>query len=63
MILNADDKQLNAWVSTKRICSYRSNEEEERDIKRFKLLGKNKKRKEKIFNALAPLKNDDEKKV
>ncbi|TRY76750.1 hypothetical protein TCAL_08550 [Tigriopus californicus] len=40
-VLNAPDRELNSWVSLKKTCSYRPNEEEQHDIDTFKQRGNN----------------------
>lgn len=40
-VLNAPDRELNAWVSLKKTCSYRPTEEELHDIDKFKQRGNN----------------------
>ncbi|KAI1728417.1 protein KRI1 like protein [Ditylenchus destructor] len=50
-ILKADDKQLNAWVSVHRVSQYRSNEEEDREIRSFKRKAMNTEKKKKIFQS------------
>nr|CDS28862.1 protein KRI1 [Hymenolepis microstoma] len=55
-ILKADEKELNRWVSVKTICAYRTEEEEERDLRKYhsaKMLSK----KTKLIPSL--LENED----
>merc|ERR1740128_772463 len=51
-LLNADDKELNAWVSLRKTCQYRSAEEERRDVHVFKNKGKNLQLKKKILPSV-----------
>ncbi|CAG9540629.1 unnamed protein product [Cercopithifilaria johnstoni] len=50
-LLSADDRQLNAWVSLKKVTAYRSETEELYDIKAYKKKALNFLRKKKIFST------------
>ena len=51
-VLALPDRELNAWSSLKNTCSYRTKEEEERDITVFKQKGSNMHLKKKILPSL-----------
>uniref|UniRef100_A0A0R3RM49 Protein KRI1 homolog n=1 Tax=Elaeophora elaphi TaxID=1147741 RepID=A0A0R3RM49_9BILA len=50
-LLNADDRQLNAWASLKKATAYRSEAEELYDIKAYKKKAQNLLKKQKIFST------------
>ncbi|KAM3719350.1 Protein KRI1 [Dirofilaria immitis] len=50
-LLNADDRQLNAWASIKKATAYRSEAEELYDIKAYKKKALNPLRKKRIFST------------
>ncbi|VDK74290.1 unnamed protein product [Litomosoides sigmodontis] len=50
-LLNADDRQLNAWASLKKVTAYRSEAEELYDIKAYKKKALNLPKKKKIFST------------
>ncbi|VDL18577.1 unnamed protein product [Hymenolepis diminuta] len=56
-ILKADEKELNRWVPVKTMCAYRTEEEEERDLRRFHSM-KVLRRKTELIPSL--LKDDEE---
>ena len=51
-ILSAPDRELNAWASLKKTCQYRSDAEEQKDIKEYLSKGKNVNLKKKILPSL-----------
>lgn len=51
-ILKCRDKELNAWVSVKKMSQYRSTDEEEREVKIFESKGKNERKKKNILLSL-----------
>uniref|UniRef100_A0A915PDI5 Protein KRI1 homolog n=1 Tax=Setaria digitata TaxID=48799 RepID=A0A915PDI5_9BILA len=50
-LFNADDRQLNAWASLKKVTAYRSEAEELYDIKAYKKKALNISKKKRIFNT------------
>ncbi|XP_062566449.1 protein KRI1 homolog [Saccostrea cucullata] len=56
-ILKCRDKELNAWVSVKKMSQYREKDEEEREVKIFESKGKNQRKK---MNVLLSLKEEAE---
>jgi len=59
-ILTADDKELNAWVSLRKTCQYRSAEEERRDVHAYKIKQKNEQLKKKILPSIFTTDKDKE---
>lgn len=53
-ILNADDRELNAWCSLKKTSQYRSTDEETRDRHVFRNKAKNFEKKKKILSSVYP---------
>ena len=51
-ILNAPDRELNSWASLKKTCQYRSNEDEDKDIKEYAKKKNNVSLKKKILPSL-----------
>ena len=51
-VLSAPDKELNAWCSLRKTCSYRPDEEERRDVAVFRGKGKNTELKRKVLPSL-----------
>ena len=51
-VLSAPDKELNAWCSLRKTCSYRADEEERRDVAVFRGKGKNFELKKKVLPSL-----------
>jgi len=51
-ILVADDKELNAWVSLRKTCQYRSQDDERRDQHVFRNKGKNVELKQKLLPSI-----------
>lgn len=51
-ILKCRDKELNAWVSVKKMSQYRTTDEEEREVKIFESKGKNERKKKNILLSL-----------
>ncbi|XP_061197414.1 protein KRI1 homolog [Saccostrea echinata] len=51
-ILKCRDKELNAWVSVKKMSQYREKEEEEREVKIFESKGKNQRKKMNVLLSL-----------
>ncbi|XP_015775470.1 PREDICTED: protein KRI1 homolog [Acropora digitifera] len=51
-VLACPDKELNTWVSVKRLQQYRSQSEENKDIKRFRQRGRNMSKKKRILFSL-----------
>ena len=51
-ILSAPDRELNAWASLKKTCQYRSDAEEQKDIKEYLRKGTNVNLKKKILPSL-----------
>lgn len=58
-LLFADDKELNRWVSLKKTCQYRDDDEEIRDGKVYANKSKNLALKKKIFQSIYGDKKDD----
>merc|ERR1711909_77810 len=61
-VLSAPDRELNAWCSLKKTCSYRTPEEEKHDVFTFRNKGKNPHLKKKILPSLFvdPLEDESE---
>ncbi|XP_041475852.1 protein KRI1 homolog isoform X3 [Lytechinus variegatus] len=51
-ILRSREKELNQWVSLKKTCQYRSEEEEKRDILLFQKMAQNEGKKKRIFLSM-----------
>lgn len=51
-VLSCEDKELNKWVSLKKMSQYRTDEEEKRDVRKFKRLSKQPLWKHKILTTL-----------
>nr|XP_054763958.1 protein KRI1 homolog [Lytechinus pictus] len=51
-ILRSREKELNQWVSLKKTCQYRSEEEEKRDITLFQKMAQNEGKKKRIFLSM-----------
>ena len=51
-MLSAPDKELNAWCSLRKTCSYRDDEEERRDVAVFRGKSKNFELKKKLLPSL-----------
>ena len=51
-ILLADDKELNQWCSLKKICQYRDDDEEMKDIRKYNSKKNNLELKKKILKSL-----------
>ncbi|XP_065905108.1 protein KRI1 homolog isoform X2 [Dysidea avara] len=51
-ILTCDDKELNKWVSLKKMSQFRSDDEEKRDVRKYKKMSKQVSWKHKILNSL-----------
>ena len=51
-ILNAPDRELNSWASLKKTCQYRSNEDEDKDIKEYAKKKNNLSLKKKVLPSL-----------
>ena len=51
-MLSAPDKELNAWCSLRKTCSYRDDEEERRDVAVFRGKGRNFELKKKVLPSL-----------
>jgi len=59
-ILNAKDPELNAWVSLKKSCQYRSEAEEKHDVHVYRNKGKNSNLKKKVLPSLFEEKEEQE---
>ncbi|XP_077591472.1 protein KRI1 homolog [Stigmatopora nigra] len=59
-ILGADDKELNKWCSLKKACMFRSDHEERKDLKNYKIKSKNTKKKREIFQSVYSEKDAEE---
>lgn len=60
-ILKCRDKELNAWASIKKMSQYRTENEEEYDIKAYSAKGKNWKKKQNILTSLFESEEKEEK--
>ncbi|EDO45163.1 predicted protein [Nematostella vectensis] len=52
-VLKFPERELNQWVSVKKMSQYRSTEEEIRDLKKYRKLSKDEKRRRRIFTSAA----------
>ncbi|XP_078657389.1 protein KRI1 homolog [Branchiostoma floridae x Branchiostoma belcheri] len=52
-VLTAKDRELNSWCSVKAMSKYRSEEEEHRELKRYRKKGRNTKTKHRILASLS----------
>jgi len=59
-ILNAKDPELNAWVSLRKSCQYRSEAEEKHDVHVYRNKGKNSNLKKKVLPSLFETKEENE---
>lgn len=59
-ILNAKDPELNAWVSLRKSCQYRSEAEEKHDVHVYRNKGKNSNLKKKVLPSLFETKEEQE---
>lgn len=59
-ILKCRDKELNAWASVKKMSQYRTETEEEQDIRAYSAKGKNLKKKQNILTSLFESEEKDE---
>ncbi|XP_077476049.1 protein KRI1 homolog [Stigmatopora argus] len=51
-ILGADDQELNKWCALKKACMFRSDQEEKKDLKNYKIKSKNVKKKRQILHSV-----------
>ena len=51
-VMSAPDRELNAWCSLRKTCSYRDDEEERRDVAVFRGKGRNFELKKKVLPSL-----------
>ncbi|KAK3577521.1 hypothetical protein CHS0354_026477 [Potamilus streckersoni] len=59
-IFKCRDKELNAWVSLKKTCQYRTEEEEQRDVRIYRSKSKNLRKKLNILTSLRENKEKEE---
>ncbi|XP_031566163.1 protein KRI1 homolog [Actinia tenebrosa] len=52
-VLSRPERELNQWVSVKKMSQYRTDEEERRDIKKFLKFSRDERRKQRIFSSTA----------
>ncbi|XP_045158400.2 protein KRI1 homolog [Mercenaria mercenaria] len=60
-ILKCRDKELNAWASVKKMSQYRTEEEEDHDIRAYSAKGKNLKKKQNVLTSLFESEEKDDK--
>ncbi|KAJ7381994.1 KRRI-Interacting protein 1 [Desmophyllum pertusum] len=59
-ILSCPDKELNQWVSVKKMSQYRAEREEYQDVKKYRKRGRDQQRKKKILTSLAEAESANE---
>ncbi|CAH1242971.1 Hypp7014 [Branchiostoma lanceolatum] len=59
-VLTAEDRELNTWCSVKAMSKYRSEEEEQRELKRYRKKGRDTRKKHRILASLAKEIEEDE---
>jgi protein KRI1 len=57
-ILTCEDRELNAWVSLKKAVKYRSDQEEKRDVRKYRLKAQNNKKKLRVLTSLGETDQD-----